>query len=107
MLAIADSGDFNYLQLLVFDWREQKQAVSVKRAKWGIFTGITWAIALILFCIMKWWNESQGYPAVSLSIFLFWSVACISVTGMRIHYTKAYKRYEVLITEARDLIKEL
>lgn len=104
---LAVQGDIDYLQLLIFDWRQDKQEIDRIKTAWSIGAFIGWAAAAILFCVMGWWNDQHGYPSEMLRIWIVIVIVAISVTARRCRYTKISNLYRNLINKATARIKQL
>ena len=105
---IKQHNDINYLQTLVFDWREKKQAVSKKRVVWGTAALFSWISSLIIFCVFSWANDVNLLPTWTLLSIWFATIGLsIMFSSKRSSYTKIYKRYEILIEDAMEFIRRL
>ena len=105
---LGNHGDINYLQTLVFDWREKSQALSRKCASWGIAAFISWTVTVIVFCVMGWMSDKK-MASVQFLLFIWFLFLGVSIvlTAKRGEYSKPYKRYRELISEAQAKIKVL
>lgn len=104
MVSISNHGDFNYLQTLVFDWREKRNAIKSKAQKWNFFATSSGFVVFLTFVTSIF---THHVPFI-ISIFALINFIIFPITlGFTIHYNKQIERYQELIDTAQKKIKEL